>query len=234
MYFYGQGVQRNERVAYAWIGNAARQGYPPALDAVRALRSKQEEAARRAQEAEEQAKPYPPPAEPTPTVVLPPQSDSSDIIDLRPRSAAPPPVVLPEVPAAMLAEPAQPAPRAPQTQSAPPPTAARSEQAEPAPAAQYRDSAWVMDQPADVYTIQLLSGTSRDDALSFMNTHDMELEVALFDFARGGVQWYAVLYGVFPTLSKARAALQELSPELLAREPWIRAMESIHALRASP
>jgi len=234
MYFYGQGVQRNERIAYAWIGNSARQGYPPAVEAVRAIRARQEQSASAADEtssapAQAALAPTPPPA-----AVLPPQTDSGDVIDLRPRREEPPPpaVVLPPVPEAMLAAPVEPAPTEPPREQLPDespmaPTA-------PSAAGQYRDTAWVMKQGAGKYTIQLLSGTSYEDALAFMNEHDLELEVALFDFVRGGTQWYAVLYGVFPTLGQARAALQQLSPELLAKQPWIRELGSLYELRPTP
>jgi DamX protein len=42
--------------------------------------------------------------------------------------------------------------------------------------------------------------------------------------------WYALVYGTYPTLSKANEAINKLPEELVTGQPWIRKFGDIQAL----
>jgi TPR repeat protein len=44
LYYYGQGVAPDQEVGILWIARAAKQGYPPAIRAMRLIRAHQDEA----------------------------------------------------------------------------------------------------------------------------------------------------------------------------------------------
>ncbi len=99
----------------------------------------------------------------------------------------------------------------------------------------YRDAAWILAQAADRYTMQILSLSSLDRAVAFINRQDDPGEFALYRMQRDGRTLFVIIYGVFSSRDAAAAAAGSLSGELSSLSPWIRPLSLVQdTVRANP
>ena len=84
-----------------------------------------------------------------------------------------------------------------------------------------RPTSWILEQPADHYTIQLIS-TRKDDTLpAFIDKNRLNGETAYFRKRVNGQTWHALIYGVYPDTAAARAAIEELPDGARRGKPWV-------------
>jgi len=88
---------------------------------------------------------------------------------------------------------------------------------------------WYLSQPSTGYTLQLL-GTNNENALQeYIDTHDIADEAHYFRTSNENGDWYTLTYGNYRSRNEALLALQGLSAELQAPNPWVRPMSDIHS-----
>jgi DamX protein len=88
-------------------------------------------------------------------------------------------------------------------------------------------SAWIKRQPADHYTIQLVSTVEKETLNPFIRHHKLDDRVAYYRKNINGKTWHALIYGVYSSTAEARAAVSELPDELSNNKPWIQKIQTI-------
>lgn len=92
-----------------------------------------------------------------------------------------------------------------------------------------RDTAWVMSQSPDRYTIQVL-GTENEVLLRHqIKSGGLTGKVAYYKKLRDGAAWYSLIYGIFENRAAAQSAARSLPAQLRQSQPWIRKMGDIQA-----
>jgi hypothetical protein len=90
--------------------------------------------------------------------------------------------------------------------------------------------AWVLRQPADSYTLQLIASTSADAVAHLRDEYKWRRQIAIYRFSNKGQQFTVMVYGRFPDLESARAAIDELPARLRRVPPWPRRFADIQRL----
>ncbi len=101
----------------------------------------------------------------------------------------------------------------------------------PPPRSQHRidQTAWLWSQDPSHYTLQLMSGYNEAGIRQFISQHKLIGKAVYFRTHRDGRNWYALLYGSYPSREAARAAIKKLPPAVRKARPWARRFSSIHA-----
>lgn len=94
----------------------------------------------------------------------------------------------------------------------------------PAAPIRYKSAQWILNQPAERFTMQLLTLSSLRRAEAFINRQANPEEFGLYRMRRDGKQLYVVIYGVFSGRPGAQAAIAGFTGELGKIKPWIRSM----------
>jgi len=92
------------------------------------------------------------------------------------------------------------------------------------------DSRWLLQQNPKAYTVQLVTSPSQADMARFIdrNVEQLALDSLAFSVTEQGQrERYNLFFGVFPTITQARAAIAALPSELRANRPWVRQMQSV-------
>jgi succinoglycan biosynthesis transport protein ExoP len=90
-----------------------------------------------------------------------------------------------------------------------------------------KGESWILKQNPDLYTIQLLGSVDRQSLLRFARTHGIENKVACYHKFHKGIDWYSLIYGLYPKCAVAREELKNLPDELLKSSPWILSVADI-------
>lgn len=77
-----------------------------------------------------------------------------------------------------------------------------------------RGNDWVMSQPADAYTLQLLTTPREADVMAYLKHHDLKHMLAYAHYVERGKPQYVLLYGSFSSEAHAKDAQNDL-PESL-------------------
>ncbi len=92
------------------------------------------------------------------------------------------------------------------------------------------DSRWLLQQNPKAYTVQLVTSPSQADMARFIDRNVEQLALPSLAFSvteHDQRERYNLFFGVFPTITQARAAIAALPPELRANRPWVRQFRSI-------
>jgi DamX protein len=101
--------------------------------------------------------------------------------------------------------------------------------------AQTRDAGWLLQQPADRFTVQLVSFSTQDRLVAYLGEQRRAELFAWYPVERGGKRLYVVTWGQFGTKAEAEAAAKALPAETGKVEPWIRPMRLVQeAIRSGP
>lgn len=92
-----------------------------------------------------------------------------------------------------------------------------------------RDTTWVVSQPPELYTIQVL-GTENEVLLRHqIKSGGLTGQVAYYKKLREGIPWYSMIYGSYESRAAAQSAARTLPTQLRQGQPWIRKMGDIQA-----
>ncbi len=95
------------------------------------------------------------------------------------------------------------------------------------------DAQWLLSQPANHYTIQVLSAISRERAEKHVAEQENPDQFAIFCKPGKTRMLYIVTYGIFEDRAAAKAATAHLSAGAVS--PWIRMLSGVHAeIRSNP
>jgi len=86
---------------------------------------------------------------------------------------------------------------------------------------------WILEQPADQYTIQLIS-TVKDDTLErFIETNQLRDKTAYFRKLVNGRTRHTLIYGIYPDITAAKAAIAELPESVGRSKPWVLGISTV-------
>ncbi len=93
---------------------------------------------------------------------------------------------------------------------------------------------WILHQPADSYTLQLLSSKNEATINSYLQNQSVPDPSAYYKATVLGEDWYSVIYGVFPTFDEAQKHLRQLPAGVLRYKPWARRFSDVQQLIRAP
>lgn len=88
-------------------------------------------------------------------------------------------------------------------------------------------TAWLQQQSAEHYTIQLAASVEKRLIDAYMKDIQLTGQLAQIMSRRDGQTWHAIIYGSFASLKDAGRALNALPEKLRPWQPWIRSFSSI-------
>jgi DamX protein len=165
------------------------------------------------------------PAEPEPEAAIEalPQTPAALPEPIRGSLPAPQPAEEPAADTASQADPEPPAQAAPEPAPAPqaPLATPRTE------ATGLHDAAWLAQQSASHYTIQILGLSELQALRNYARDQSLEGDVAWFRTQRNNQDWFVLVAGNYPDAEAARAAIARLPAEVRRNQPWVRSFGSI-------
>lgn len=93
---------------------------------------------------------------------------------------------------------------------------------------------WLRAQPAGRYTLQLLVSRSEDAVRAFVAQYGLEGELAWYHRVQKGEDRYTLLFGSYPSLAAAQAAITGLPARVQRDKPWPRSFASVQAQLPTP
>jgi len=90
-----------------------------------------------------------------------------------------------------------------------------------------QSSNWLLQQPSDHYSVQLISTHSDDTLSEFIRHHQLEDQVAYYRKQVNGKTWHTLVYGVFSSIEDARTAITGLPDSIQSGKPWVVSMATI-------
>ena len=97
-----------------------------------------------------------------------------------------------------------------------------------------RQEDWVLQQPPEYYTLQLVSVLKEQDIIDFIRVAGIEAESAYIRVMVNGVTHYNALYGVYNSYDSALQAANELPTSLRGIKPWARNFRVLHSMVDQP
>lgn len=217
MYYYGQGVASDPKVAQDWIRRAADQGHEKAAIAMSRFAAVQVDGSdeqpvgqNAAGQAPAASGPAASPREASPAVAREKAPATAPVTRPTPAPSPQPIAVRPEA----------------REESAP--------MMEAKPAIAFGSYQWVKAQSPVHYTVQLLATNQRAAAEKFIDVHDISDKATIFQFRRNGKTWFSVIHGVYTSRELASAAVAAMPAELRRQSPWIREFSGIQDIIESP
>ena len=89
---------------------------------------------------------------------------------------------------------------------------------------------WVAAQNPNYYTLQLASSTNQALIQKYYGENNLAGKAGYYHSKRSGEDWYALVYGAYPTVQDAKAAIGNLPEDLKKWSPWVRNIKSIHKI----
>ncbi|MGH8551549.1 MAG: SPOR domain-containing protein [Methylococcales bacterium] len=85
---------------------------------------------------------------------------------------------------------------------------------------------WIRQQDPRQFTLQLLAVTKLEAMKQFLDSHTQLDGLAIFRTQKSGMHWYALIKGVYPSVSAAKEAANKLPASL--KNAWPRSFKSVH------
>ena len=89
---------------------------------------------------------------------------------------------------------------------------------------------WVAAQNPKFYTLQLASSTNEALIRKYYEENKLQGLAGYYSSMRTGERWYALVYGAYPSVNEAKAAIVDLPQDLRKWSPWVRNIRSIHKI----
>lgn len=93
-----------------------------------------------------------------------------------------------------------------------------------------RQKEWVLRQPPEYYTLQLVSVLKEQDIINFIRAHGIEKESAYVAVMVNGVTHYNALYGVYQSYESALETAAEMPDSLTGFKPWARSFRVLQGM----
>lgn len=91
---------------------------------------------------------------------------------------------------------------------------------------------WVAAQNPNYYTLQLASSTNVQLIEKYYSENDLVGKAGYYRSQREGEDWYALVFGAYPSVQDAKDAIDNLPEDLKKWSPWVRNIRSIHKIMA--
>jgi septal ring-binding cell division protein DamX len=91
-----------------------------------------------------------------------------------------------------------------------------------------RDGGWLIRQPEDSFTIQLVTLSSAERADAYLAQQIEAEQFASYRLQRDGRVLHVVVYGIFGSRLEAQAAAERLPGTVGDVRPWVRPMAQVH------
>ena len=89
--------------------------------------------------------------------------------------------------------------------------------------------AWLLKQPPDHYSLQLLGSRQEDSMLAYIRDNGLDpVRCAYYRGTFKGGDWFVLMYGNFPDRDAALAARGALPAQVQKEKPWPRSLASVH------
>ena len=95
---------------------------------------------------------------------------------------------------------------------------------------EYGPEEWVKIQKVTHYTLQLASSTNKNLINKYYQENNLRGKAGYYRNQREGEDWYALVYGSYPSVNAANEAVAELPENLRKWSPWVRKVKDIHRL----
>jgi len=95
---------------------------------------------------------------------------------------------------------------------------------------QQEPGAWLAAQNPAYYTLQLASSTRQSQIQKYYEENQLVGKGDYYISRRSGEDWFSLVYGVYPTVGDAKAAIEELPTALKKWSPWVRNIKSIQRI----
>ncbi|UCE90119.1 MAG: SPOR domain-containing protein [Pseudomonadota bacterium] len=95
-------------------------------------------------------------------------------------------------------------------------------------AAEYDTQQWVSLQNPEYFTLQLASSKNVTLIEKYLDDDELRGRAGYYRSERNGEQWYALVYGAFPSSEEARASVATLPDNLRKWSPCVRPIKDIH------
>ena len=89
---------------------------------------------------------------------------------------------------------------------------------------------WVATQDPKHYTLQLASSTNQQLIDKYYLENELAGQAGYYRSKREGEEWYALVYGSYPSVQAAKDAIETLPQDLKKWSPWVRNIKSIHRI----
>ena len=99
---------------------------------------------------------------------------------------------------------------------------------DPLPARLSAQRKQLMALPAEHYVLQMMAVRHGDKFLTAMERLHLGTQVHYYKMTYQDKAYYVLVYGDYPSLAEAKAALANLPPKVHAYRPWPRRVDSIH------
>ena len=91
-----------------------------------------------------------------------------------------------------------------------------------------KDTKWLLEQNPTHFTLQLVAYAKLDEIQRAANKLGPSEHTAYFPLMRNGKRLYAIVYGVYPSESSARAAISDIPKTLGPINPIVKTFRSVH------
>jgi len=211
----GLGVPQNDKLAIQWLSLAAAQGNKKATKALRHLSQPKGDVTDKNEQAIS-----------VPTLVPEEVTEAKMAAKEEPQAAETPETAMPHLPDT-------PAEVAPQTETTKTPEAMAHAITTETSTTFSVDEQWIMNQPDERYTIQLIA-TSNEAALQrFINENNLHESAVYYQTRRNDGNWYTLIQGSFKSSTLARSAIRKLASSLQIAKPWIKPIADIQEALAA-
>lgn len=86
---------------------------------------------------------------------------------------------------------------------------------------------WILVQDESRFTIQMSASRDLASVQNFLRRNPLPRPNSIFSFERSGDVWFALVHGVFPTLSEAQTAVEQMPAGAQRDQPWIRSISRV-------
>jgi septal ring-binding cell division protein DamX len=89
---------------------------------------------------------------------------------------------------------------------------------------------WVTELEPSKYTLQLASSKSKKLIEKYYTDNNLQNKAGYYSSMRQGERWYALVFGSYSTVSKAKIAFKDIPANLRKWSPWVRKIKDIHSI----
>ena len=93
---------------------------------------------------------------------------------------------------------------------------------------------WILVQDESLFTIQMSASRDLASVENFLRRNPLSSPNSIFSFEREGDVWYALVHGIFPTISEAQRFVEQMPADAQRDQPWIRSIARLKQILRQP